>query len=98
MYDQNAKLVAQGSTPINLRAIMIRLWRVAPLVPILNADILAYFRNGMTDPFVILWHECTPASLEPILDISSCVAMKSTVSISAAYSAVSDAAKVASAL
>ncbi|KAF8234840.1 alpha/beta-hydrolase [Tricholoma matsutake] len=63
VYDQNAKLVEQGLTPINLKSALIG--------------------NGMTEPFTMFLSyydmQCTPASVEPVLDIKSCVAMKQTL-------------------
>jgi carboxypeptidase C (cathepsin A) len=60
VYDQNSALVNAGMTPINLTSVMIG--------------------NGMTD-FVTMvpsYYDmsCTPASVQPVLDISTCVAMK----------------------
>ncbi|KAF5313260.1 hypothetical protein D9619_003740 [Psilocybe cf. subviscida] len=63
VYDQNAKLEAAGLTPINLQSAIIG--------------------NGMTDPFVqfLSYYDfvCTPATVSPVVDIASCVAMKSIV-------------------
>ncbi|KAI0041504.1 serine carboxypeptidase [Auriscalpium vulgare] len=60
VYDQNALLAAVGGTPINLTSGIIG--------------------NGFTDPAAMLpsFHAmtCTPASLPPVLDISTCVRMK----------------------
>ncbi|THH16795.1 hypothetical protein EW146_g3910 [Bondarzewia mesenterica] len=66
VYDQNAQLVAAGLTPINLTSAII--------VPIIKPG------NGLTDPFkaVTSYYDmsCTPASIHPVLDISTCVRMK----------------------
>ncbi|TFK48038.1 hypothetical protein OE88DRAFT_1665085 [Heliocybe sulcata] len=63
VYDQNVKLVEAGLTPINLSSVMIG--------------------NGITDPFTLMSSyydmECTPASVAPILDISTCVRMKQAI-------------------
>ncbi|KAF9561528.1 serine carboxypeptidase [Agrocybe pediades] len=63
VYDQSAKLAAAGLTPINLQSVMIG--------------------NGMTDSFKMFLSyydmQCTPASVDPVVDIGSCVAMKSTL-------------------
>ncbi|KAF8168513.1 alpha/beta-hydrolase [Crassisporium funariophilum] len=60
VYDQNARLVEAGLTPINLASIMIG--------------------NGITDFFSMIPSyfdmACTPVSVPPILDISTCVRMK----------------------
>ncbi|KAI0297528.1 serine carboxypeptidase [Multifurca ochricompacta] len=60
VYDQNALLVEQGLAPINLTSAIIG--------------------NGMTDPYTMMdsyYHmTCTPASVAPVLDISSCVRMR----------------------
>ncbi|KAI0047671.1 serine carboxypeptidase [Auriscalpium vulgare] len=60
VYDQNALLVANGLTPINLTSAIIG--------------------NGMTDAFSMVQSyydmTCTPASVAPVLDISTCVRMK----------------------
>jgi len=60
VYDQNAWLSAKGLTPINLTSVMIG--------------------NGITDPFTQMdsyyYMTCTPATVPPVLDISSCVRMK----------------------
>lgn len=41
--------------------------------------------NGMTDPFKMFLSyydfACTPASVDPVIDIATCVAMKATVSV-----------------
>ncbi|KAK0188280.1 serine carboxypeptidase [Armillaria mellea] len=64
VYDNNAKLLAAGQTPINLTSVMIG--------------------NGITDSITTLLSyfdmQCTAASVPPILDISMCVNMKSTLS------------------
>ncbi|KAK2459316.1 hypothetical protein APHAL10511_008671 [Amanita phalloides] len=63
VYDQNARLVQAGLTPINLTSVMIG--------------------NGMTDFSTMLpsYYDmaCTPASVPPLLDISTCVRMKRVV-------------------
>ncbi|KDQ49579.1 hypothetical protein JAAARDRAFT_200740 [Jaapia argillacea MUCL 33604] len=63
VYDQNAKLVEAGLTPINLASVMIG--------------------NGLTDFATMMpsYYDmvCSPASVDPILDISSCVRMKQAV-------------------
>ncbi|VDB85103.1 unnamed protein product [Peniophora sp. CBMAI 1063] len=63
VYDQNALLTSAGLTPINLTSIMIG--------------------NGATEPLTALtsYYDmlCTPASVFPVLDISSCVRMKQTI-------------------
>ncbi|KIM38984.1 hypothetical protein M413DRAFT_447347 [Hebeloma cylindrosporum] len=60
IYDQNVKLIDEGLTPINLTSIMIG--------------------NGITDFYTMTasYYDmaCTPASLPPILDISTCMRMK----------------------
>ncbi|KAE9394304.1 alpha/beta-hydrolase [Gymnopus androsaceus JB14] len=63
VYDQNRALVDAGMTPINLTSVMIG--------------------NGITDfeTMVPAYYDmaCTPASVEPVLDIGTCVAMKNTL-------------------
>jgi len=63
VYDQNTKLVEAGLTPINLTSVMIG--------------------NGITDfaTMMLSYYDmaCTPASLPPILDISTCVQMKAAL-------------------
>ncbi|KAF5378632.1 hypothetical protein D9757_009524 [Collybiopsis confluens] len=63
VYDQNTRLVEAGMTPINLKSVIIG--------------------NGMTDWETMLpsYYDmaCTPASVAPILDISTCVAMKNII-------------------
>ncbi|KAK0438471.1 serine carboxypeptidase [Armillaria borealis] len=63
VYDNNAKLLAAGQTPINLTSVMIG--------------------NGITDSITTLLSyfdvQCTAASVPPILDIKTCVNMKSTM-------------------
>ncbi|KAJ3979316.1 Alpha/Beta hydrolase protein [Lentinula detonsa] len=63
VYDQNAVLVEAGLNPINLTSVMIG--------------------NGMTDyhTMVTSYYDmtCTSASVEPILDIGTCVAMKQII-------------------
>ncbi|KAI0310446.1 serine carboxypeptidase [Amylostereum chailletii] len=60
VYDQNALLIEQGLTPINLTSAIIG--------------------NGMTDVenMVKSYYDmaCTPASVHPVVDISTCVRMK----------------------
>ncbi|KAL1692251.1 Alpha/Beta hydrolase protein [Schizophyllum commune] len=63
VYDQNAALVQAGLTPINLSSVLIG--------------------NGVSDPFTIFLSrfdmQCTNASLSPVVDIATCVRMKSMV-------------------
>ncbi|CCM05789.1 uncharacterized protein FIBRA_08022 [Fibroporia radiculosa] len=63
VYDQNAKLIEAGLTPINLSSIMIG--------------------NGCTDFSYLMESyydmQCTPVSVPPIQDISTCVRMKQAV-------------------
>ncbi|PPR07804.1 hypothetical protein CVT26_014989 [Gymnopilus dilepis] len=63
VYDQNARLVTAGMTPINLQSVMIG--------------------NGMTDSFkmILSYYDmaCSPASVEPVVNIATCVGMKSTL-------------------
>ncbi|EIN13164.1 serine carboxypeptidase [Punctularia strigosozonata HHB-11173 SS5] len=63
VYDQNALLVEAGLTPINLTSIMIG--------------------NGVTDFYTLTPSKyemmCTPASVDPILPVASCVRMKQAV-------------------
>ncbi|KIK51960.1 hypothetical protein GYMLUDRAFT_50249 [Collybiopsis luxurians FD-317 M1] len=63
VYDQNAYLVKAGITPINLKSVLIG--------------------NGFTDweTMTLSYYDmaCTPASVAPILDISTCVAMKNII-------------------
>ncbi|TFY74066.1 hypothetical protein EWM64_g9945, partial [Hericium alpestre] len=60
VYDQNTQLIAAGLTPINLTSVIIG--------------------NGLTDPvgMTLSYYNfaCTPASVSPVVDISSCVRMK----------------------
>jgi len=64
IYDQNTKLIEAGLTPINLSSVLIG--------------------NGMTDSFRMFMSyydmTCTPASVEPILDIGTCVFLKRIIS------------------
>ncbi|KAH0831837.1 serine carboxypeptidase [Lanmaoa asiatica] len=60
VYDQNAKLVAAGLTPINLQSVMI------------GNGIVDYFT--LTPSYIDM--QCTAASVFPIASISSCVRMK----------------------
>ncbi|PBK90881.1 peptidase S10, serine carboxypeptidase [Armillaria gallica] len=64
VYDNNAVLRGNGRPPINLKSVMIG--------------------NGLTDSITMVLSyydmECTPASVFPTLDISTCVAIKSTLS------------------
>jgi len=63
VYDQNAKLKEAGMTPINLKSVMIG--------------------NGLTDNFRMVpsYYDmtCSGASVDPVLDISTCVRMKQAV-------------------
>ncbi|KAJ3753039.1 serine carboxypeptidase [Lentinula raphanica] len=63
VYDQNALLIDAGMTPINLTSVMIG--------------------NGMTDYYTMVTSyydmTCTPVSVEPVLDIGTCVGMKQTI-------------------
>ncbi|KAJ3561893.1 hypothetical protein NP233_g9919 [Leucocoprinus birnbaumii] len=65
VYDQNALRIDAGLAPINLTSVMIG--------------------NGMTDSFKMILSyydvQCTPASTQPFVDISSCVAQKHIVGI-----------------
>ncbi|KAF9475350.1 serine carboxypeptidase [Pholiota conissans] len=62
VYDQNVHLKKAGLTPINLKSAIIG--------------------NGMTDAFkmILSYYDmaCTPASVNPVVDIGACVAMKAT--------------------
>ncbi|KAJ3571869.1 hypothetical protein NP233_g3480 [Leucocoprinus birnbaumii] len=60
VYDQNARLVEAGLTPINLQSVMIGngVFDFASLY-------LSYYDM-----------QCTPASVPPVMSISNCVAMK----------------------
>ncbi|KZS95430.1 peptidase S10, serine carboxypeptidase [Sistotremastrum niveocremeum HHB9708] len=63
IYDQNTQLVAAGLEPINLKSVMIG--------------------NGWTDVYRMIPSffdmVCTPASVEPFVDISTCVRMKTVM-------------------
>ncbi|KAF9060263.1 serine carboxypeptidase [Rhodocollybia butyracea] len=63
VYDQNPRLIEAGLTPINLTSVMIG--------------------NGMTDweTMTPSYYDmaCTSASVDPILDINTCVAMKNII-------------------
>ncbi|KZV75225.1 serine carboxypeptidase [Peniophora sp. CONT] len=63
VYDQNALLISSGLTPINITSVMIG--------------------NGATEPLTALTSYynmlCTPASVFPVLDISSCLRMKEAI-------------------
>jgi cathepsin A (carboxypeptidase C) len=63
VYDQNTKLVDAGLTPINLTSVMIG--------------------NGLTDFATMIpsYYDmaCTPASLPPVLDISTCIQIKAAL-------------------
>ncbi|KIL59541.1 hypothetical protein M378DRAFT_169205 [Amanita muscaria Koide BX008] len=63
VYDQNARLVQAGLTPVNLTSVMIG--------------------NGLTDfsTMITSYYDmaCTPASVAPVVDISTCVRMKRVV-------------------
>ncbi|THU80420.1 serine carboxypeptidase [Dendrothele bispora CBS 962.96] len=64
VYDQNTELIQNGLTPINLTSVMIG--------------------NGLTDRYTMFtaYYEmtCTAASLPPVINIGTCVAMKQTLS------------------
>ncbi|KAF8060764.1 serine carboxypeptidase [Lyophyllum atratum] len=63
VYDQNARLVEAGVTPINLTSAIIgNGWTDAPTM------VLSYFDM-----------QCTPASVPPVLDIATCVRMQQVV-------------------
>ncbi|EJD36685.1 peptidase S10, serine carboxypeptidase [Auricularia subglabra TFB-10046 SS5] len=63
VYDSNAKALAEGRTPINLQSVLIG--------------------NGITDfstqAFSLYDLQCTNASVEPFLPISTCVRMKAAL-------------------
>ncbi|TRM62404.1 Alpha/Beta hydrolase protein [Schizophyllum amplum] len=63
IYDQNTALVQAGMTPVNLTSVMIG--------------------NGITDPFRIFLSyydmQCTGASVDPVVDIATCVYQKKMV-------------------
>ncbi|KAK0207782.1 Alpha/Beta hydrolase protein [Armillaria fumosa] len=63
VYDNNALLRGNGWPPINLRLVMIG--------------------NRLTDSITMVLSyydmECTPASIHPTLDISTCIVIKSTI-------------------
>ncbi|KAJ7250136.1 serine carboxypeptidase [Mycena haematopus] len=63
VYDQNAKLVEAGYTPINLTSIMI-------------GNGITDFYHQMTSSFDM---QCTSASIPPTLSIADCVQMKSMI-------------------
>ncbi|KAF8632418.1 hypothetical protein AX17_004859 [Amanita inopinata Kibby_2008] len=63
VYDQNARLVEAGLTPINLSSVMI-----GNGLTDFNTMVLSYYDMA-----------CTPASLPPLLDINTCVRMKQLV-------------------
>ncbi|KAK0484113.1 Alpha/Beta hydrolase protein [Armillaria luteobubalina] len=64
VYDNNALLWGNGWPPINLRSVMIG--------------------NGLTDSITMISSyynmECTPVSIPPTLNISTCITIKSTIS------------------
>ncbi|KAF8551275.1 alpha/beta-hydrolase [Imleria badia] len=60
VYDQNAKLLAAGLTPINLQSVMI------------GNGIVDYFT--LTPSYIDM--QCTAASVFPVTSISSCIRMK----------------------
>ncbi|KJA20896.1 hypothetical protein HYPSUDRAFT_141602 [Hypholoma sublateritium FD-334 SS-4] len=64
VYDQNARLIAAGLTPINLQSVMIGNGMTDSF-----KMILSYYDMA-----------CTPASVKPVVNIGPCVAMKATVS------------------
>ncbi|XP_006457521.1 hypothetical protein AGABI2DRAFT_139843 [Agaricus bisporus var. bisporus H97] len=63
VYDQNARLVDAGLTPINLQSVVIG--RIGNGEFDFAATLLSYYDM-----------QCTPASVPPFLSISECVAMK----------------------
>lgn len=67
--DSNAKAKAENRTAINLKSVLIG--------------------NGLTDFATMIpsYYEmmCTPASVEPFVDIATCVALKAAVSFYVAY-------------
>ncbi|KJA15144.1 hypothetical protein HYPSUDRAFT_48669 [Hypholoma sublateritium FD-334 SS-4] len=63
VYDQNARLVEAGMTPINLQSVMI-------------GNGITDFYTMVAGYYDMV---CSPASVAPILDIGSCVRMKQTL-------------------
>ncbi|KAJ7129023.1 serine carboxypeptidase [Mycena crocata] len=63
VYDQNAKLVAVGLTPINLTSVMI-------------GNGITDFYHQMTSVFDM---QCTPASVPPITGVATCVRIKQMI-------------------
>ncbi|KAF8168542.1 serine carboxypeptidase [Crassisporium funariophilum] len=63
VYDQNARLVAAGMTPVNLQSVMIGNGMTDSF-----KMILSYYDM-----------QCSPASVAPFVDVGTCVSMKSTV-------------------
>ncbi|PFH46824.1 hypothetical protein AMATHDRAFT_68987 [Amanita thiersii Skay4041] len=63
VHDQNARMVAAGMTPINLKSVMI-----GNGMTDFNSMIISYYDMA-----------CTPASRSPSLDINTCVRMKQLI-------------------
>ncbi|KAJ6497736.1 serine carboxypeptidase [Mycena sanguinolenta] len=63
VYDQNARLVEAGLTPLNLTSIMI------------GNGITDFYHQASS----IFDMQCTPASVPPIVDIASCVQIKQII-------------------
>jgi hypothetical protein len=70
VYEQNARLVKAGVTPVNLSSVMIGTF---PCYCICKYGMTGRLGNGMTDTFSMLFSyydmACTSVSVPPILDI-----------------------------
>lgn len=77
VYDQNARLLEAGLTPINLTSVMIGEQLMFSFCPLLIKEKIMSPTpgNGMTDTQTLITSffdmQCTHASVPPILDIRS---------------------------
>ena len=81
IYDQNTRLVNAGLEPINLASLMLGILRSNSDSP---ACVDTVIGNGLTDSLTMTLARydmmCTKTSLDPILDIGTCVSLKKTAS------------------
>jgi hypothetical protein len=84
VYDQNVVRIGAGLPPINLTSVMIgKLMILYTCECQRSLRLASTLGNGMTDPFKMILSyydvQCTDASVDPFLDIFSCVRMKRMV-------------------